>query len=144
MGTKQLVVQDAFDTTKSFAGSYWSSFTPTTKVASASLAGAEMITREAPASRWAAASEREVNRPVDSTTTSTPSESHGSAFGSRSERTAIGSPSTTIDASATPMSPSKRPCVESKRSRWARVFGEVRSFTATTSTSAPIDRAALK
>ena len=113
MGTKQLVVQEAFDTTKSFAGSNSWSLTPTTKVASASLAGAEMITRAAPASRWAAASGRVVNRPVDSITTSTPSESHGSAFGSRSARTAIGSPSTTIDASATSMSPAKRPCVES-------------------------------
>jgi len=40
MGTKQFVVHDAFETTTSVAGSYWSSLTPTTKVASAPLPGA--------------------------------------------------------------------------------------------------------
>ncbi len=113
IGTKQLVVHDALDTTKSFAGSYSSSLTPITNVASASFAGAEMTTRDAPASRCEAAAERDVKSPVDSTTTSTPSESQGSAFGSRSESTAIGSESTTIADSATSIFPSKRPWVES-------------------------------
>ena len=53
MGTKQLVVHEALDTTKSLAGSNSESLTPMTKVASTSVAGAETITRVAPASRWA-------------------------------------------------------------------------------------------
>ena len=60
MGTKQLVVHEALDTMKSLAGSYWSSLTPITKVASTSVAGADTMTRVAPASRWAAAEERVV------------------------------------------------------------------------------------
>ncbi len=51
MGTKQLVVQDAFETTKCFEGSNVSSLTPTTNVASAPLLGAETMTRGAPPSR---------------------------------------------------------------------------------------------
>ena len=42
---RQFVVHEALETTKSRPGSNESSLTPTTKVASASLAGAEMITR---------------------------------------------------------------------------------------------------
>ena len=42
------MVHEAAETTKWRAGSKVSSFTPTTKVASASLPGAEMITRLAP------------------------------------------------------------------------------------------------
>ncbi len=55
MGTKQLVVHDALDTTTWRAGSNSSSLTPMTKVASASFEGAEMTTRWAPPSRWVAA-----------------------------------------------------------------------------------------
>ncbi len=44
MGTKQLVVQEALETTLWASGSNVSSLTPTTKVASAPLAGALMIT----------------------------------------------------------------------------------------------------
>lgn len=51
MGTKQLVVQLALDTTVCLAGSKVSSLTPTTKVASAPFAGAETITRGAPPSK---------------------------------------------------------------------------------------------
>ena len=36
-----------------------------------------MMTRGAPASRWAAALSRSVKKPVDSTTTSTPRSPHG-------------------------------------------------------------------
>jgi hypothetical protein len=52
------------------------------------VAGAEMITFLAPASRCFAAPSRAVKKPVDSTTTSTPSSLQGSADGSRSERIA--------------------------------------------------------
>ena len=45
MGTKQFVVHEAFETTTCFSGSKSSSFTPMTKVASASPDGAEMMTR---------------------------------------------------------------------------------------------------
>ena len=45
MGTKQLVVHEALETTTSRAGSNSSSLTPMTKVASASADGAEMMTR---------------------------------------------------------------------------------------------------
>ena len=84
MGTKQLVVHEALDTTWWASGSKVSSLTPITKVASAPVAGAEMITRGAPASRWAAALSRSVKKPVDSTTTSTPRSPQGRALGSRS------------------------------------------------------------
>ena len=113
MGTKQLVVHEAFDTTTWMAGSNSWSFTPMTKVASASLEGAEMMTRRAPPSRWPAASAREVKRPVDSMTTSTPISSQGSAFGSRSARTRIRAPSTTMMSPSVVISPSKRPWVVS-------------------------------
>ena len=112
MGTKQLVVHDALETTTSRPGSKASSLTPMTKVASTSFDGAEMTTRAAPPSRWAAADSRDVNRPVDSTTTSTPSSSQGSALGSRSARTAIG-PGPPRWRSTTSTSPPKRPWVVS-------------------------------
>ena len=113
MGTKQLVVHEALETTKSLPGSNSESLTPTTKVASTSVAGADTMTRVAPASRWEAADSRVVNSPVDSMTTSTPRSSHGSALGSRSARTAIGPVSTTMDESTTSTSLPNRPWVES-------------------------------
>src|SRR5579859_3360982 len=79
IGTRQLVVQEALDTTQCFAGSNVSSFTPMTKVASAPLHGADTTTRNAPSARWAAALSQMVNLPDDSMTTSTPSEAHGSS-----------------------------------------------------------------
>jgi len=48
IGTKQFVVHEAFEMTRSVAGSKESSLTPITKVASASPEGAEMMTRFAP------------------------------------------------------------------------------------------------
>ena len=63
--------------------SYWSKFTPGTTVMSSSVAGAEMMTFFAPASRCLAASSRFVKRPVDSSTTSTPRSPQPSAAGSR-------------------------------------------------------------
>src|SRR6187402_3040764 len=83
IGTKQLVVQEALDTTLWVAGSKVSSLTPTTKVASALVAGADTMTKGAPASRCADAFSLDVKKPVDSTTTSTPSSPQGSSFGSR-------------------------------------------------------------
>ena len=74
-------MQEALDTTLCVAGSKVSSLTPTTKVASAPVAGAEMMTNGAPASRWAAALSRSVKKPVDSTTTSTPRSPHGQVLG---------------------------------------------------------------
>src|SRR5665213_3347121 len=136
MGTKQLVVHDALDTTKSLAGSNRSSLTPTTNVASTPVPGAEMMTRLAPASRWAPAVSLDVNRPVDSMTTSIPRSDHGSAFGSRSANTAMGPLSSTRLDPSTDTSAPKRPWVESYLSRWAKVSADVRSLTATTSTSA--------
>ena len=67
-GARQLVVQLALETIVS-AVVYFSSLTPRTKVGmSGSLAGAEMITRLAPAFRCEPAVSRLVNRPVDSMT----------------------------------------------------------------------------
>ena len=57
MGTKQLVVHDALDTTTCLRLELVVVH-PTTKVASASFEGAEMITARAPPSRWPAASPR--------------------------------------------------------------------------------------
>ena len=51
IGTKQLVVHEALETTLCLAGSNVSSLTPTTNVASAPVLGAETITNGAPASR---------------------------------------------------------------------------------------------
>src|ERR1035437_7518290 len=89
IGTKQFVVHEALDTTKCFAESKVSSFTPMTKVASASLHGAETRTLGAPASRWAAPWSLVVKWPDDSIMTSTPSDFHGSSDGSRYPRTGM-------------------------------------------------------
>ncbi len=58
------------------------------------VAGAEMTTFLAPASRCLEAFSRSVNSPVDSITTSAPSSPQGSAAGSRSASTRISLPST--------------------------------------------------
>ena len=109
MGTKQLVVHEALETTRCFAGSKVSSLTPITKVASAPLLGAETMTRGAPASRWAAAFSRAVKKPVDSMTTSTPRSAHGSALGSRSARIWMRVPSTSMPPDTSFTSPANRP-----------------------------------
>src|SRR3954463_5793674 len=144
IGTKQLVVHDALETTVCAAGSKVSSLTPITKVASAPVAGAEMITRGAPASRWAAALSRSVKMPVDSMTTSTLRSPHGSAFGSRSANPFMLVDPTAMPSPVTLTSSSRTPWVLSYFRRWALISGEVRSLTATTSTSAPALRAARK
>ena len=68
--------------TSCLSESYSSKFTPSTTVMSSSLAGAEMMTFFAPASRCLAASSRLVKKPVDSSTTSTPRSPQPSAAGS--------------------------------------------------------------
>ena len=67
---------------------------------SGSLAGAEMITLRAPASRCLAAPARSRKRPVDSMTTSAPTSPQGRLAGSVSAVTGISTPSTTIAAPA--------------------------------------------
>src|SRR4051812_2386653 len=108
-----------------------------TKVPSTLVAGAEITTRGAPPSMWAAAFSPSVKMPVDSMTTSTPKSPHGSAFGSRSANTLNSSPPTAMPSPVTLTSSSSRPWVESYLSRWALVSGGTRSLTATMSTSAP-------
>jgi len=142
-GARQLVVQDAFEMTVWFSGSYASSFTPGTRVASGPVAGAEMITFCAPASRCLAASSRLVKKPVDSITTSTPSSPQGSAAGSFSANTLSSLPSTRIASSVASTSPGNGPRIESYLSRWASVPVSVMSLTPTQSMSAPFACAAL-
>ena len=72
IGATQFVVHDALETMSCAAGSYASSLTPRTTVMSGSVAGAEMTTFFAPASRCFCAPWRSVKKPVDSRTTSTP------------------------------------------------------------------------
>ena len=83
MGARQLVVHEALETIVC-PGRRACSLTPRTTVRSSSLAGAEISTFCAPADRWAAASSRRVNSPVDSTTISTPASDQGRLAGSRS------------------------------------------------------------
>ena len=89
IGATQLVVHEALEITWCRAGSYVSSLTPSTMVASTSLPGAEMRTLDAPAARCAAAASRVRNLPVDSMTISTPCSRQASWAGSRTALTAI-------------------------------------------------------
>src|SRR3954447_17019205 len=134
-GARQFVVQDAFEMTSWLSLSYWSSFTPRTIVMSGSVAGAEITTFLAPASRCLAASSRFVKKPVDSSTTSTPRSLHGSWAGSRSARTLISLPSTIRPSPRTSTSPGYGPRMESYLNRWASVALSVMSLTATHSMS---------
>ena len=70
---RQLVVQEALETSSCLAGSYFPSFTPSTIVMSGSLAGAVMTTFFAPACRCFEEVALSRKIPVDSTTMSTPS-----------------------------------------------------------------------
>ena len=79
-GPRQLVVHEALEMTF-WLPSYLSSLTPMTMVMSSSVAGAEMMTFFAPASRCARALAASVKMPVDSTTTSTPRSPHGRSAG---------------------------------------------------------------
>ena len=129
-GARQLVVQEALEMMSCLAVSYISSLTPRQTVMSGSLAGAEMMTFFAPASRCLAAAARSVKSPVDSITTSTPSSPHGSSAGSLSAVTRTRRPSMTSASSWISTSPGKTPWTESYLSRWASVLASVRSLTA--------------
>src|SRR4051812_8602741 len=144
-GARQFVVHDALEMTWWLSLSYAESkLTPRTTVTSGSVAGAEMTTFLAPASRCFAASSRFVKKPVDSSTTSAPRSPHGRAAGSRSASTWRRSPSTTIVSPSSSTVPGYGPRIESYLSRWASVFASVRSLTATKSMSAFAALAALK
>ena len=139
IGATQFVVHDAFEITLCCAGSYVSSFTPSTTVTSSSLAGARDDRPSGRRPRGASAAfSRSVNRPVDSITISTPSSSHGSSAGSRSARTRSSSPSTVMRVA-------RRPDLAVERPEHRVVLQQVRrassasvmSLTATKSKSAP-------
>ena len=83
IGARQFVVHEALEMMLSVAGSYSPSFTPMTTVTSSPLAGAEMMTFLAPASRCFFAASALVKKPVDSITMSTPRSPQGSRPGSR-------------------------------------------------------------
>lgn len=79
-GARQLVVQDAFDTT-GIDGSYDSWFTPITKMGHSSFGGAEIITFLAPPSMCALAADALVNTPVLSQMYSAPASPQGMSAG---------------------------------------------------------------
>ena len=137
---RQLVVQEAFETSSCRIGSYFCSFTPRTTVMSGSIAGAVITTFFAPASRCFDDRARSRKMPVDSTTTSTASSPHGSAAGSLTEQTRTSRPSTKMASPLAVTSASNVPCTESCFSRWASVLASARSLTATTSMSGGPER----
>ena len=110
---------------------------------SGSVAGAEMITFFAPASRCLAASSRFVNRPVDSITTSTPRSPQGSAAG-----IALGEHLDPLAVDDDRVVAARRPRPGSARGRVVleqvgeRAARRVMSLTATNSRSAPASWAA--
>src|SRR5690242_12051414 len=110
-------------------------------VASALSAGAETSTRLAPAVRCAAAFSLAVKMPVHSSAMSTPRSFHGSLVGSRSADTLILPLPRLMESPSTVTVPGKRPCTESKRSRWALVSTGPRSLMPTTSISRRPDSA---
>src|SRR4051794_39940256 len=141
-GARQFVVHDALEMTSCLSLSYWSSLTPSTIVRSGSVAGAEITTFFAPASRCLAAASRFVKKPVDSSTTSTPRSLHGRSAGSRSSKTLISLPSTMRLSPRTSTEPWYGPRIESYLNRWASVALSVMSFTATHSMSVSFARPA--
>src|ERR1700716_2547615 len=110
-------------------------------VASAFSVGADTSTRLAPAVRCAEALSLAVKMPVHSSAMSTPSSFHGSLEGSRSAETLILPLPRLIESPSTDTVPGKRPCTESKRSRWALVSTGPRSLMPTTSISVRPDSA---
>ncbi len=97
------------------------------------LAGAVITTFFAPAVKCFAASSRFVKSPVDSKTTSTPSDFQGSWAGSFTESTWNSSLSTVIRSPLAEISALRLPRIESYLSRCASVLAFVRSLTATMS-----------
>src|SRR5581483_961149 len=136
IGATQFVVHDAFEMIECRSGSYASSFTPSTSVMSGSVAGAEMITFFAPASRCFCAPSRLVKSPVDSITTSTPSSRHGRFAGSRSASPLSSRPAALIEPSSADTPPANGPSTESYASRCAMVGTSPRSLNATSSNAA--------
>src|SRR5215472_1886836 len=132
-GARQLVVQEALETTWCLPESYLSSLTPRTMVMSSFLAGAEMMTFFTGPRRCFLASVASVNLPVDSTTTCAPTDSHLMTAGSFSENTRSSFPSTLMHSPVARISCLRLPRMESYFSRCARVAGLVRSLTATNS-----------
>src|SRR6478752_2574688 len=110
-------------------------------VASALSAGADTSTRLAPAVRCAEALSFAVKRPVHSSAISTPRAFQGSFEGSRSAETLILPLPRSSESPSTVTVPGKRPCTESKRSRWALVSTGPRSLMPTTSISLRPDSA---
>jgi hypothetical protein len=98
-GARQLVVQLALEMMLCLAGSYLSWLTPSTRVMSSLVAGAEMMTFFTVAPRCALALVASVKWPVDSTTICAPTEAQGSLAGSRSAQTLIFLPSTEMKSS---------------------------------------------
>src|ERR1700687_655627 len=93
IGARQFVVQEALEMMWCLAGSYFSSFTPSTTVRSSFFAGAEMMIFFTVPRRCFFASLASVKRPVDSMTICAPTESQGRAAGSFSLKTLIILPS---------------------------------------------------
>src|SRR5258705_7739983 len=110
-------------------------------VASAPSDGADTSTRLAPAVRCATALALALKMPVHCSAMSTPSVFQGSFVGSRSAETLILPLPTLIESPSTVTVPGKRPCTESKRSRWALVSTGPRSLMPTTSISVRPDSA---
>src|SRR5579862_78333 len=144
MGATQFVVHDALETIECFSASYWSSLTPSTSVMSGSVAGAEMTTFCAPASRCFCAPSRSVKNPVDSRTTSTSRSRHGRLAGSRSASPVSSLPATFNEPPETSTSCGNVPSTESCLRRCAIVPASPRSLYATTSKSASRSSAARK
>ena len=141
MGTKQFVVHEALETTKSRGRVELVVVDPDHEGGvGVARAGAEMITRLAARLRWAAAvvpggeAAGRLDHHVDPELGP-----RAAASGSRSASTATG-PIAHQQVVALHVDRHRRAVPGSSRSarRWARVSAEVRSLTATTSTSAPV------
>src|SRR5579859_775695 len=135
IGTRQLVVHEALEMIVCLAGSYFWLFTPMQIVMSSPLAGAEITTFLAPAARCLDAFSLSVNRPVLSSTNSTPRSFQGSFSGSLIAETLMVLPFTTSASGLASTVPGKRPCTESYFRRCASVFVSVMSLTPTNSMS---------
>src|SRR5581483_6424373 len=118
----QLVVQDAFEITLCFAGSYFSSFTPRTRVTSSFFAGAVMMTFFTGPRRCFFASSALVNRPVDSITTWAPTDAQSSCAGSFWAKTRMLLLSTWMQSWPAVILLGRLPRIESYFNRCARVL----------------------
>ena len=110
----------------------------TTDLMFPSPGGAETTTFLAPAVMCPLAPASSRNRPVDSSTVSTPISPQGRAAGSLSLKVAIVCPLTIKLASEVSILPSNRPCILSYLSKCASVVASVKSFMATISIPASL------